>query len=106
MPMPVDPPTVADTAKGVPAGAEQKIHSFAARLYLPLLTALIAAWTWRPLSGGEDFWAHIAVGRWVWQHQDAPRETLWLWSAPPQPWIAHSWLSELFLYGLMSLGTW
>jgi len=80
------------------------LANFLARLYLPLLVALLAIWSWRPLTGSEDFWAHIATGRWIWQNQAVPRETLWLWSTPPQPWIAHSWLSELFLYGLMQTG--
>ena len=75
-----------------------------ARCYLPLVTALIAVWTWRPLTGREDFWSHIAVGRWIWEHQSAPFETLWIWSAPPQSWIAHSWLTQLSLYGLMQTG--
>lgn len=84
-------------------GAE-RASKILARLYLPLIVLLLAVCTWRPLQGGEDFWAHIATGRWIWQNQSVPHETLWLWSTPPQPWIAHSWLSELFLYGLMRAG--
>jgi len=74
------------------------------RLYLPLVIILIASWTWRPLTGREDFWSHIAVGRWIWEHQSAPFETLWIWSAPSQSWIAHSWLSQLFLFAQMQAG--
>jgi hypothetical protein len=71
---------------------------------LALLAALCAVYTWRPLQGGEDFWAHAAVGRWIWEHHAIPRQTLWLWGAPPVHWIAHSWLSELFFYTLMRIG--
>ena len=34
-------------------------------LYLPLLIVLTFAQTWRTLGGGDDFWAHAAVGRWM-----------------------------------------
>jgi hypothetical protein len=73
-------------------------------LLLALILALCAVYTWRPLQGGEDFWAHAAIGRWIWQHGAVPRETLWLWSTPPIPWIAHSWLSEVAFYTLMRCG--
>jgi hypothetical protein len=74
------------------------------RIYNWSLLVLCAVLTWRPLEGGEDFWAHAAVGRWIWQSQSVPRETLWLWGASPQEWIAHSWLSEVFFYALMRVG--
>src|SRR5690606_7311378 len=74
------------------------------RLYLPLLLLFIAVATWRPLTGSEDFWAHAAVGRWIWQHAAAPQQTLWLWSTPPIEWIAHSWLSQLVYFGVMRTG--
>jgi len=74
------------------------------KLYLPLLLLLGASCAWRPLSGGDDFWAHAAVGRWIWQHQQVPHQTLFLWGAAPIPWIAHSWLTQLTFYGLMASG--
>lgn len=73
-------------------------------LCLGLLIVLCAALTWRPLQGVEDFWAHAAVGRWIAQNHSIPQQTLWLWSTAPQRWIAHSWLSEVFLYTLMKIG--
>jgi len=74
------------------------------RLYLPLLLVLCAACAGRPLGGGDDFWAHAAVGRWIWQHGDVPHQTLFLWGSAPIPWIAHSWLTQLSFYGLMAAG--
>lgn len=70
-------------------------------LYLPLILILCAAYAWRPLGGGYDFWAHAAVGRWSWNHAEVPTRSLFLWSAD-EPWVAHSWLSQLFFYGLMA----
>jgi hypothetical protein len=84
--------------------ARDPLLEFLPRLYLPLLLIFIAAATWRPLSGAEDFWAHAAIGRWIWQHQTVPHHTLWLWSTPAVEWIAHSWLSQLVYFGVMRLG--
>lgn len=72
-------------------------------LYPLFLLALCAAFAWRPLTGSDDFWAHAAVGRWIWSHAQVPSRTLFLWSADV-PWVAHSWLSQLVFYGLMRLG--
>ena len=81
-----------------------KLTNFWPRFYLPLLLLLVAAYAWRPLEGGYDFWAHAAVGRWIWAHGRVPREALFLWSEPHTPWIAHSWLSQLMFYQLLARG--
>lgn len=73
-------------------------------IYGFLLALLCIAYAWRPLEGGFDFWAHAAVGKWIWLNRAIPRETLFLWSEPGTPWVAHSWLSELFFFGLLSAG--
>lgn len=77
---------------------------FLSRVISFLLVGLIAVYTWQPLQGGEDFWSHAAVGRWIVENGRVPFETLWLWSTPPQPWVAHSWLSQVVLFGLMQWG--
>lgn len=80
----------------------RRLH-FLPRLYLPLTTLLCLVYAWRPIGGGFDFWAHAAVGRWIANHMEVPRQTLFLWSASSD-WVAHSWLSELFFYFLMQTG--
>jgi hypothetical protein len=80
----------------------RRLH-FLPRLYLPLTTLLCLVYAWRPIGGGFDFWAHAAVGRWIANHMQVPRQTLFLWSASSE-WVAHSWLSELFFYILMQAG--
>lgn len=82
----------------------ERSFRFLPRLWLPLLALLCLASAWRPLGGGDDVWAHAAIGRWMVSHATIPRETLFLWGAPPQPWIYHSWLSQLTFYGLLSRG--
>lgn len=84
--------------------ARDSLFDFLPLLYLPLVLLFITAATWRPLTGAEDFWAHAAIGRWIWEHQTVPRHTLWLWSTPDVEWIAHSWLSQLVYFGVMRLG--
>jgi hypothetical protein len=72
-----------------------------ARLFLVLLLLLMARLVWRPYVAYDDFWAHAAVGRWIWQQGQVPSHTLFLWTAS-EPWVAHSWLSQLVFYGLLT----
>lgn len=68
-----------------------------------LLMLLTAAFSWRALGGGVDFWAHAAIGRWIAEHHQIPHQTLFLWGAHSS-WVAHSWLSQLFYYELIHAG--
>ena len=72
--------------------------------YAPLLVLLLLMYAWMPLSGNLDVWAHAAVGSWIFSHGQVPMQSLFLWGAPPIPWVWHSWLSQLFFYGLMRFG--
>jgi len=72
-----------------------------ARVCLTLVLALCAGLAARPVSPKLDTWAHAAVGRWIWEHRAVPDHTLFLWSAS-EPWVAHSWLSQLALYFVVS----
>ena len=58
----------------------------------------------RPIGPGYDFWAHAAIGGWIWNHKTVPQSSLFLWGSEPIPWVAHSWLSQLFFYGLVQVG--
>ena len=78
--------------------------SFIRRLYLPLLLLLCVGYAFRVMGPGYDFWAHAAIGRWVWNHKAFPEYSLFLWSVDRFPWVAHSWLSQLFFYGLIQAG--
>lgn len=74
------------------------------RYYLPLLLGVCAVYAWTPLMGGHDFWAHAAVGRWIAANHQVPKQSLFIWSTDPSPWVAHSWLSELFFYQMLQHG--
>ncbi|HVF85471.1 MAG TPA: hypothetical protein VM821_05795 [Abditibacteriaceae bacterium] len=78
--------------------------NFLRRFYLPVLLGLCTAYALRPIGPGYDFWAHAAIGGWIWNHKAVPESSLFLWGSEPIPWVAHSWLSQLFFYGLLQLG--
>ena len=60
---------------------------------------LCFAFSWQPLHGMDDFWAHAAIGRWMVEHGRLPEGTLFLWGpGTPIPWIYHSWLSQLIFF--------
>ena len=63
-----------------------------------------AMWAWHPLAGGDDVWAHAAIGRWIVGHQRVPSQTLFQWAHAPIPWVAHSWGSQLTFYFLLQKG--
>jgi hypothetical protein len=74
-----------------------------AGVYLVLLVLLCVPLAWHWPFGAEDFWAHAAVGRWIVENGQVPRQALFLWSSD-EPWIAHSWLSQVTFYGLLRAG--
>jgi hypothetical protein len=68
---------------------------------MPLLMLCVLL-TWRPVGGFQGFWAHAAVGRWICEHGEVPRQGLFLWTAS-EPWVAHCWLTGVLFYGLTCL---
>jgi hypothetical protein len=72
-------------------------------LYLPLLLVACGMLACNRVRTSDDFWAHAAVGRWIWENEQFPHHTLFLWTEP-QPWIAHSWLSQLVCFAIASNG--
>ncbi|MBW3634945.1 MAG: hypothetical protein KY445_00590 [Armatimonadetes bacterium] len=76
---------------------------FLPTLALPLLMLIVAGFAWEPLGGGDDFWAHASIGRWILENGQIPRQTLFLWSESI-PWIAHAWATGLVFAFLMRVG--
>ena len=74
------------------------------RFYGAALVFFCVALSWHALNADDDFWAHAAIGRWIWNHKSVPTHSLFLWSAEHFPWVAHSWLSQLSFYGLIQAG--
>jgi hypothetical protein len=47
-----------------------------------------------------DFWWHLKTGQLIWQTHSVPTVDPFSCARAGQPWVAHEWLSELFIYGL------
>jgi hypothetical protein len=65
-----------------------------------LLLPLCLFYAWNTLRNYADLWGHLAIGRWIVAHGHPPTHTLFLWTWHG-PYIAHSWLSEVIVYGLI-----
>ncbi len=76
---------------------------FVRRLYFPLFLLLIFFYAFRPLGGGDDFWAHAAIGRIVLDTGHIPKRTVYLWSADV-PWVFHDYGSGVLYASLLRLG--
>ena len=47
-----------------------------------------------------DIWWHLKTGEWITQHRAVPYLDPFSYTRASQPWIAHEWLFELFVYWL------
>lgn len=68
----------------------------AAPFAVALLAFAFAAFTPAVLSDG-DTWSHVATGNWILDHRAVPRVDPFSFSMAGAPWVAHEWLSEVFL---------
>jgi hypothetical protein len=50
-----------------------------------------------------DVWWHLKTGEYISVHHAVPRADIFSYTRAGQPWVAHEWLTELFLYKLQSL---
>jgi hypothetical protein len=53
-----------------------------------------------------DLWWHLKAGQYIIAHKTIPQTDPFSYTAAGEPWVAHEWLSELFLYGLYRTGGW
>jgi hypothetical protein len=53
-----------------------------------------------------DLWWHLKTGQYIIAHNSVPHTDAFSYTRGGQPWVAHEWLSELFLYGLYRRGGW
>lgn len=75
-------------------------HRILVILNLSIIYILCLLYSFNSLDSNSDYWAHAAIGHWICSHHQIPKHTLFLWTSS-QPWIAHSWMSEIFIYGLL-----
>lgn len=73
------------------------------RLFAILLILAIFIISLRPIAD-PDFWWHLRTGQLIFETHQVPETDPFSSTVTGKPWIAHEWLSELFMYGLYRLG--
>lgn len=103
VPAVIDPPTL----EPVPPHPPRNGAGLAARLMRLHIRDIaifgifmaIAAMALKPVVDNDVFW-HLATGRYMWTTGRIPHNDPFSWTAPGKAWIAHEWLTELWLYPL------
>ncbi|MBA4385614.1 MAG: hypothetical protein C0410_12825 [Anaerolinea sp.] len=72
-------------------------------LFLFIIFSIILLLTFSPISD-PDFWWHIRTGQWIAENHSIPKADPFSYTANNHPWIAHEWLSDLFIYFVYKLG--
>lgn len=50
-----------------------------------------------------DFWWHLRTGQHILEAKSIPRQDIFSYTLPNQPWITHEWLTEIILYLIYSV---
>jgi len=58
------------------------------------------------LLADPDTYSHIALGRWIFEHQSVPSVDPFSQTMRGEHWIAFEWLSQVIYAGALSLGGW
>jgi len=74
------------------------------QLFFILLFLGLFLMTLRPIAD-PDFWWHLRTGQLIVQNHAIPHTDSFSFTNNGKPWVAHEWLSELFMYGLYRLGS-
>ena len=53
-----------------------------------------------------DLWWHLSTGKLIVHSGGVPHTDPFSYSCAGQPWVAHEWLSEVFIYGVYRLARW
>jgi hypothetical protein len=73
------------------------------RLFTAILFVALFVMTVRELSD-PDVWWHLRAGQYILEHSTVPHTDPFSFTAQGKEWVAHEWLSEVFLYGIYRLG--
>ena len=58
------------------------------------------------LLADPDTYSHIALGRWIFEHQSVPSVDPFSQTMRGEHWVAFEWLSQVIYAGALSLGGW
>jgi hypothetical protein len=75
------------------------------QVFLAVLFLGLAAMAAQSVSD-PDLWWHLKAGQYIIAHKTIPQTDPFSYTGAGEPWVAHEWLSELFLYGLYRTGGW
>jgi hypothetical protein len=53
-----------------------------------------------------DFWWHLRTGQYIFENRSVPHTDPFSFTRQGQRWVAHEWLSEVFIYGLYRTTGW
>jgi hypothetical protein len=53
-----------------------------------------------------DVWWHLKTGEYIVAHGAVPHADPFSYTRAGEPWVAHEWLTELLMYGLLRAGGW
>ena len=53
-----------------------------------------------------DVWWHLKTGEYIAAHKSVPHTDPFSYTCAGQPWVAHEWLTELFMYGFYRAAGW
>ena len=74
------------------------------RLFVAILFVALFVMTAREIAD-PDFWWHLSTGKYIVETRTVPRVDVFSGTVAGQPWVAHEWLSEVFIYALFVLGS-
>jgi hypothetical protein len=77
------------------------LPAFVAAAVLAALVLFVPA----VLNDGDTYW-HLATGAWILDHRQVPHVDIFSYSRPGAPWVAHEWLSEVFMALAWRAGGW
>jgi hypothetical protein len=67
-----------------------------------MVLVVVVAQSWRLLLDSDTGW-HIRTGDWILQHGRVPRQDLFSFTMPGQPWFAWEWLSDVGMSAIHSM---
>src|SRR5260370_771629 len=57
------------------------------------------------LNDSDTYW-HIAIGKWILDHNTFPRVDTYSFTKAGEPWISTSWLAQVLYAGTYGIGGW
>jgi hypothetical protein len=73
------------------------------QLFVAILFLALFSMAMRPIAD-PDFWWHLRTGQWMVETHSIPHADPFSFTNQGKTWIAHEWLSEIFIYGIYRIG--